>query len=188
MSKGFFASLFDTSFSSLITTRVIKVIYVLTLVVIGLVALAFVLGAFARSAGAGVLTLFILAPLVSLVYIIYTRVFLELFIAIHRLVEYNGELVALTRQQMGLPPVAPAPAAATATPVAAPPTPGAAPPAHPAPPPATEPPTRSFAPPPPPPPPTPPAPSSGSTEATLPPRAPDEPGSETPPPAPEPEA
>jgi Domain of unknown function (DUF4282) len=134
--KGFFASLFDTSFSSLITTRVVRVVYVLTLVVIGLVALAFVLEAFTTSAAAGVLTLFILAPLVSLVYVVYARVFLELFIAIHRLVEYNGELVALTRRQMGLPPTAPGPAAASAAP---PPAGPAAPESsEPMPPPATE--------------------------------------------------
>ena len=32
MQKGFFASLFDLSFTSFITTRVIKVLYVITLV------------------------------------------------------------------------------------------------------------------------------------------------------------
>jgi len=37
--KGFLASLFDTSFSSLVTPRVIKVIYIISMVVIGLAAL-----------------------------------------------------------------------------------------------------------------------------------------------------
>ena len=123
MSKGFFASLFDVSFSSLITTRVVKVVYVLTLIVIGLIAVAFILGAFARSAGAGVVTLLILAPLGALFYVVYARVILELFIAIHRLVEYNGELVALTRQQMGLPPAV--------SPAAPPPSPEPYPPSQP---------------------------------------------------------
>jgi hypothetical protein len=138
VSKGFFASLFDTSFSSLITTRVVKVLYVLTLIVIGLVAVAFILSAFAQSAGAGVLTLLILAPLGALFYAVYARVILELFIAIHRLVEYNGELVSLTRQQMGLPmggpagpTTAPLSSAGGASAPAAPPAPASTPAAPP---------------------------------------------------------
>ena len=40
LQKGFLASLFDPSFSSLITTKVIKVIYILSMILIGLGALA----------------------------------------------------------------------------------------------------------------------------------------------------
>jgi hypothetical protein len=39
----------------------------------------------------------------SLVYAVYARVILELIIAVFRLVEFNAELVALKRQQLGLP-------------------------------------------------------------------------------------
>ena len=46
MEKGFFASLFDISFSSLVATKVIKVIYLLSMVLIGLTALVIVAGAF----------------------------------------------------------------------------------------------------------------------------------------------
>lgn len=103
MQKGFFASLFDISFSSLITTRIIKVLYVISLIVIGLFSLFFIIGAFTSSAGAGILTLLILAPLGALLYTVYTRVILEFIIVVFRIAEYNGELVALKRQQMGLP-------------------------------------------------------------------------------------
>jgi len=103
MQKGFFGSLFDISFSSLITTRIIKVLYVLALIVIGLLSLFFIIGAFTNSAGAGIITLLILAPLGALVYTVYTRVILEFIIVVFRIAEYNGELVALKRQQMGLP-------------------------------------------------------------------------------------
>jgi hypothetical protein len=37
--QGFLASLFDISFSSLITTKVIKVLYLLSMIIIGLLAL-----------------------------------------------------------------------------------------------------------------------------------------------------
>ena len=46
MEKGFFGSLFDVSFSSLVTTKVIKVLYILSMILIGLMALIFVGAAF----------------------------------------------------------------------------------------------------------------------------------------------
>jgi uncharacterized protein DUF4282 len=97
--KGFFASLFDMSFSSLITTKVIKVLYVISLIVIGLVALFFIIGAFASSPAAGVVTLLIIAPLLALFYVVYTRVVLEFIIVVFRIAEYTHELVELTRAQ-----------------------------------------------------------------------------------------
>ncbi|HEY1508469.1 MAG TPA: DUF4282 domain-containing protein [Solirubrobacteraceae bacterium] len=103
MDRGFFSALFDLSFSTLVTTRVIKFIYVITLIVIGLAALFFVVAAFAQSAALGVLTLIVIAPVLSLLYVIYARVLLEVIIALFRLVEYNRELVALKRRQLGLP-------------------------------------------------------------------------------------
>lgn len=109
--KGFLASLFDVSFSSLITTKVIKVIYIISMIVIGLAALVFIGGAFANSAAAGVFMLVIVAPIVSLVYLIYTRVFLEVIIVLFRIMETNVELVQLTR-------------AATVAPTPPPPPPG----------------------------------------------------------------
>lgn len=105
--QGFFASLFDTSFSSFITTKIIKVLYILTMVLLGLVALGFVVSAFTVSTGFGLLTLVILAPLMFLLYLIYARVVLELFIAIFRIMETNFELVALSRQGSATPPAAP---------------------------------------------------------------------------------
>ena len=97
--KGFFASLFDISFSSLITTKVIKVLYVISLVVIGVAALFFIVAAFASSPAAGVLTLLIIAPLFALLYVVYTRVILEFIIVVFRIAEYTHELVELTRAQ-----------------------------------------------------------------------------------------
>jgi hypothetical protein len=105
--KGFFGSLFDLSFSSLVTTKVIKVLYVLSIVVIGLTALVFIASAFAQSAAAGLLVLVIVAPLVSFLYLIYARVFLEVIIVLFRILETNVQLVDLTRAQTA--PAAPVP-------------------------------------------------------------------------------
>jgi hypothetical protein len=111
MQTGFFRSLFDISFSSLITTKVIKFLYVISLIVIGLAALFFIVAAFTRSPGSGVVTLVIIAPLFSLLYVVYTRVILEFIIVVFRISEYNREMVELMRVQV---------AGAGAFPVAAP--------------------------------------------------------------------
>jgi uncharacterized membrane protein len=100
--KGFFASLFDLSFSSLVTPKIITIIYVITLIGIGLIAILFTISAFSTSSGFGAVTLLIIAPIMSLFYIVYARVFLEFFIAIFRMAETNAELVALKRIEMGL--------------------------------------------------------------------------------------
>jgi len=107
--KGFFGSLFDISFTSFVTVRLIKVIYVITLVLIGLAALVFVVAAFADSVGTGVFVLVIVAPLVSLLYVIYARVLLEIVIAIFRIAENTGGTVSLLRAQASGAPVAPPP-------------------------------------------------------------------------------
>ncbi len=105
--KGFFGALFDLSFSSFITTKIIKVLYVLAIIIAGLIALGYTIAAFAADPVLGLLTLVILAPLGFLLYVIYTRVILELFIAIFRIMETNTELVHLQRGAAGGPPQPP---------------------------------------------------------------------------------
>ena len=95
--QGFLTSLFDISFSSLITTRVIKVLYVLSMIIIGLFALFFVVAAFSNSVAGGIVVLLVVAPLAGLLYLIYVRVLLELVLVIFRILETNTELVRLQR-------------------------------------------------------------------------------------------
>jgi hypothetical protein len=95
--RGFFASLFDFSFTSLVTTKIIKALYVISVIVIGLSSLGLVVAAFHRSAAAGLVVLIIVAPLVALLWLIYTRVILELFIAHFPIAENTSELVAQGR-------------------------------------------------------------------------------------------
>lgn len=129
MEKGFFGSLFDVSFDSLVTTKIVKVVYVLYMVAIALLALGFIVSAFAASTVSGVLVLLIGAPLGSLIYLIFARVFLEAIIALFRIMENTQQLVA-----QGLPgsspagptlatPAAPAPPAGPQAPGPSPPTP-----------------------------------------------------------------
>ena len=95
--RGFFASLFDFSFTSLITTKIIKVLYVISVIFIGLFSLAFVFYAFHVSPTLGLVVLIIVAPLEALFWLIYTRVIMELFIALFRIAENTSELVAQGR-------------------------------------------------------------------------------------------
>ena len=83
--KGFFASLFDYSFSSFITPRIIKILYVLTTIVVVLWTLAIIGFAFRASTAFGVITLLILGPLYFVIAMIYARVGLELLIAFFRI-------------------------------------------------------------------------------------------------------
>ena len=139
--QGFLASLFDVEFKSLVTTKVIKVLYILSMIGIGLVALAFVVAAFNNNAAAGLLVLIIVAPLMSLLYLVYVRVLLEIVIAVFRIMETNTELVALQRGYGG---GGPGPGvAAPSPPPPPPPPPPTTPPQPQAGPPETQPPSAS---------------------------------------------
>jgi Domain of unknown function (DUF4282) len=72
---------------------------VLSMVIIGIIALVFVGGAFSNSVASGIIVLLIVAPLLSLLYLIYVRVLLELVLVIFRILETNTELVQLQRSQ-----------------------------------------------------------------------------------------
>lgn len=84
---GFLGSLFDFSFSSFITTQIIKVLYGLCMLGAAFLALFVIVSGFAVSTGVGVLALFIGAPLAFLVTVIYSRVMLELIIVVFRISE-----------------------------------------------------------------------------------------------------
>lgn len=99
---GFFSSLFDLSFSRLVTTRVIKVLYILLLIVIGLGLLGFIIAAIASGGAGAIIAALIAGPLVALLYVVYARVFLEIILAIFRILETNREIAFLQRQQLAV--------------------------------------------------------------------------------------
>ncbi len=84
--QGLLECLFDTSFSEFITTRLIRFLYVVGLVVAGLGAVGFVIGGFSGSVANGIICL-IIAPLLFLIYVIMIRIWLELLIVIFRIEE-----------------------------------------------------------------------------------------------------
>ncbi|KRE93996.1 hypothetical protein ASG76_11330 [Nocardioides sp. Soil774] len=85
--KGFVGALFDLSFATFVTPMIIKVVYIIGLVVIGLGTLFFALsGFFSDSPGLGILTL-VVSPIVGLLYLCLFRMMCEFYIAITRMSE-----------------------------------------------------------------------------------------------------
>jgi hypothetical protein len=95
--QGFFGALFDTRFDSLITPSLIRFLYVVAIVLIGLGMLAVIIAGFAENAGTGVLLL-IFAPIGALLYVIVTRLWLELIIVAFKIREATEEVAANTRR------------------------------------------------------------------------------------------
>ena len=94
MQKGFFASLFDVSFNSLVTTRIIKVLYVIILVLIGLGLLFFIIAGASKGGGSAAVAI-ILGPIIALLYVIWARVTLEVLIVLFKIGENTSDLVRL---------------------------------------------------------------------------------------------
>ena len=84
---GFLGALFDFGFTSFVTPKVIKVLYVLVMIGTIVSALAFTIVAFKASAAFGVVALVFGDPLIILVVLAIFRIFLEFFVVIFRAAE-----------------------------------------------------------------------------------------------------
>lgn len=85
--KGFLASLFDFGFTSFVTPKIVKVVYILITVVLGLGTVAYIILGFASgSPTLGILAL-IFAPIIGLIYLALWRIGMELFIVIFRMAD-----------------------------------------------------------------------------------------------------
>ncbi len=91
--RGFFASLFDFSFASMITGRIIRFLYVLLVAMAAVMALLMVVMAFGVSGSVGILALLIGAPLVFVISVIYARVMLEIIMVVFS-ISSNVSLIA----------------------------------------------------------------------------------------------
>jgi len=90
---GFVASLFDLSFTEFVTTRIIKLLFVLAIIGSAIGALGIVIAGFSSdSTAAGVLAL-LFSPVVFLLYVLLSRIWLELLIVVFRIAENTGRLV-----------------------------------------------------------------------------------------------
>jgi hypothetical protein len=82
--SGFFRSLFDFSFTTLITTKVIKVVYIIATVAVTLIALVVFVASVTRG-GIGIVFGIIVVPIVWLLYLTLVRISLEFTIVIFQI-------------------------------------------------------------------------------------------------------
>ena len=92
--KGFLKALFDVSFSSFIVTRLIRLIYGLSIVFAAVTALFILIGGVLQGGGSALLAI-IGAPVVFFIYVILARVWCEMIIVIFRIADNTGRLVEM---------------------------------------------------------------------------------------------
>ncbi len=85
--RGFLASLFDLSFTSYVTTKIIRLLYVLAIIGVCLGALAVLVSGFTSDGASGVLRGLIGAPIVLVVGLILARVYTELLMVLFVIAE-----------------------------------------------------------------------------------------------------
>ena len=86
-SRNFLNALFDFGFTSFVTPKVVKVLYLLIVIVVGLSALAFAVTMLASNLVLGLIVLLIGAPLYFVVVTALYRITLEFFMVIFRMAE-----------------------------------------------------------------------------------------------------
>ena len=84
--KGFLATIFDFSFTEFVTTKVIKFLLGLAMVVNVIVTIFWIVGGFNISALMGILFI-VLSPVIYLILMLFSRIYLELIIVIFRIAE-----------------------------------------------------------------------------------------------------
>ena len=95
--RGFFAALMDSRFDNLITPRLVSFLYVVSIIILALAAIAVVIAGFVENAGTGVLLL-IIAPIVALIYLIVVRLYLELIVVAFKIRDAAEEIATNTRR------------------------------------------------------------------------------------------
>jgi len=95
--QGFFASLMDTRFDSLITPKLIRFLYVVSMIGLAIGTVIFVIAAFADKASSGILML-VLAPLVALIYLIVVRLWLELIVVTFKIRDAAEQIAGNTQR------------------------------------------------------------------------------------------
>ena len=96
--RGFFSSLFDISFTSFITSRIIKVIYVLLMIVLVIAVVVLVVQAQNMPSPAPIVAI-IVAPIAFFLYLMLIRVQMEILIVIFRISENVRDIAEELRQR-----------------------------------------------------------------------------------------
>lgn len=97
----FFQTLFDFSFSSFITTRIIGLVYAIALFFIGCIMLVIIANSFRNGFLTGIGFL-IIAPLIALIYIMLVRIGLESLIAGIKTAENTTQIVKYLNERKNI--------------------------------------------------------------------------------------
>ncbi len=89
--KKSFELLFDLSFSEFITTRVIKVLFLVGIIVAALTTVGLVISSFAAGITAGVVVL-IFSPVVFILHVLAARIWCEIIIVLFRIAENTSRM------------------------------------------------------------------------------------------------
>ena len=90
--KSAIGMLFDLSFTEFVTTRAIKLLFIIGVVFAAIGALGLIVGGFSSGAGKGMLVL-VLSPLVFILYVFFVRISCEMIIVVFRIAENTSRLV-----------------------------------------------------------------------------------------------
>jgi hypothetical protein len=90
---GLLLALFDFSFNKLVTPRIVKFLYILSLLYAGLLTILCIIVGFNVSKGFGIFVLIIGAPLILLINVFYSRVLLETVQMTLRMTHHTAELI-----------------------------------------------------------------------------------------------
>jgi uncharacterized membrane protein len=85
--KGFIGVLFDLSFSEFITTRVIKVLYIIGIAVSAVFSIVFMFKGYAWGGIFGIIGTIVLSPVVFLLMVVLLRIYMEMVIVLFRIAE-----------------------------------------------------------------------------------------------------
>lgn len=99
-SKSFFSALFDLDFKTFVTMRVLKVLYVLCIVFIGIASVGYIIGGLASGRSTIAVLALVFVPIAALISIIYVRLMFEstaLFFRIGKNTEYLRDFVNAAR-------------------------------------------------------------------------------------------
>jgi hypothetical protein len=83
--KGFLRSLYDFGFTSLITTRIIRFVYALIVIVLSLGSAFFLLATLASGEPSAAVFGIIVIPLAYLLYLVMARIWMEFVIVVFRI-------------------------------------------------------------------------------------------------------
>ena len=88
-----FSALFDLSFTRFLTIGVIRIIYLLGMVLLGLGWLGLVIAAFSQGFFGGLLGI-VIASIIAVVYLLVLRVWLELIVVLFRIGENTSQIAS----------------------------------------------------------------------------------------------